>query len=213
MIVTSWQERFMITRTRTHCRDVGALSLEPTHQQGMQRSYETYSSRTWPFCQSNCTLVGPGHRNDKSYLFWPNYRHKRRSFVRVELPAAMFSFPSCIALDSFMICLAKTTVQTRPFKHSVLNTSCRVIDNDVDINPVSYWNENKIKSFLTMCKQWHVSCKQPTHGAFFRVVNRLFSTIGDQLPLAPDVCTSNQKIVLKLYDHHLNRRSNSRESR
>ena len=27
----------------THCRDVGALSLEPTHRQGMQRSYETYS--------------------------------------------------------------------------------------------------------------------------------------------------------------------------
>ena len=25
----------------THCRDVGALSLEPTHRQGMQRSYET----------------------------------------------------------------------------------------------------------------------------------------------------------------------------
>ena len=30
----------------THCRDVGALSLEPCHQQGMQRSYETYSSHT-----------------------------------------------------------------------------------------------------------------------------------------------------------------------
>ena len=84
----------------THCRDVGALSLEPTHRQGMQRSYETYSSRTWPFCQSNCTLVGPGHRKDKSCLFRPNYRRKRRSFVRVELRAAMFSFPSCIALDS-----------------------------------------------------------------------------------------------------------------
>ena len=64
-----------------------------------------------------------------------------------------------------------------------------------------------------MCKQWHVSCKQPTHGAFFRVVNRLFSTTGSQLPLAPDVCTWNQKIVLKLFDHHLNWRSNSRESR
>ena len=62
-----------------------------------------------------------------------------------------------------------------------------------------------------MCKQWHVSCKQPTHGVFFRVVNRLFSTTGSQLPLAPEVYTSNQKIVLKLFDHHLNRRSNSRE--
>ena len=134
----------------THCRNVGALSLEPTHQQGMQRSYETYSSRTWPFCQSNSTLVGPGHRNDKSYLFWPNYRRKRRSFVCVELRAAMFSFPSCIALDSSGRLfhdhdrLAKTTVQTRPFKHSVLNMSCRVIDKDVDINPVSYRTENKI---------------------------------------------------------------------
>ena len=29
----------------THSRHVGALSLEPTHRQGMQRSYETYSSR------------------------------------------------------------------------------------------------------------------------------------------------------------------------
>ena len=131
----------------THCRDVGALSLEPTHRQGMQRSYETYSSRTWPFCQSNCTLVGPGHRNDKSYLFWPNYRRKRRSFVRVELRAAMFSFPSCIALDSssrLFHDLSCQNVQTRPFKHSELNTSCRVIDKDVDINPVSYRTENKI---------------------------------------------------------------------
>ena len=58
----------------THCRDMGTLSLEPTHRQGMQRSYETYSSRTWSFCQSNCTLVSPGHRNDKAYLFLPNYR-------------------------------------------------------------------------------------------------------------------------------------------
>ena len=64
-----------------------------------------------------------------------------------------------------------------------------------------------------MCKQWHVSCKQPTHGVFFRVVNRLFSTTGSQLRLASDVCTSNQKIVLKLFDHYFNRRSNSRESR
>ena len=64
-----------------------------------------------------------------------------------------------------------------------------------------------------MCKQWHISCKQPTHGAFFRVFNRLFSTNGSQLPLASDFCTSNQKIVLKLFDHRLNRRSNSRESR
>ena len=77
----------------THCRDVGALFLGPPHRQGMQRSYETYSNRTWPFCQSNCTPHNPGHRNDKSYLFLPNHRRKRRSFARVDLRAAMFSFP------------------------------------------------------------------------------------------------------------------------
>ena len=133
----------------THCRDAGALSLEPTHQQGMQRSYETYSSRTWPFCQSNCTLVSPGYRNDKSYLFLPNYRRKRHSFVRVDLRAAMFSFPSCIALDSsgrlfHDLSRYHAGHQHVPFKHSVLNTSCHVIDKGVDINPVSYRTENKI---------------------------------------------------------------------
>ena len=34
----------------THCRDVGALSLEQPRRQGMQRNYEMYSNRTWPFC-------------------------------------------------------------------------------------------------------------------------------------------------------------------
>ena len=71
-----------------------------SHRQGMQRSYETYSNFAWPFCQSNCTPVSPGHRNDKSYLFLPNHRRKRRSLARVDLRAAMFSFPSCIAVDS-----------------------------------------------------------------------------------------------------------------
>ena len=84
----------------THCRDVGALSLEPSYRQGMQRNYEMYSNRTWPFSQSNCTPINPVHRKDKSYLFLPNYRRKRRSFAHVDLRAAMFSFPSCIALDS-----------------------------------------------------------------------------------------------------------------
>ena len=76
------------------------VTVEPTHRQGMQHSYDTYSSHTRPICQSNSTLVSPGHRNDKSYLFLPNCRRKRRSFLRVDLRAAMFSFPSCIALDS-----------------------------------------------------------------------------------------------------------------
>ena len=60
----------------THCRDVGALSLEPSYRQGMQRNYETYSNRTWPFLQSNCTPLNPGHRNDKSYLFLQNHRRQ-----------------------------------------------------------------------------------------------------------------------------------------
>ena len=133
----------------THCRDVGPLSLKPTHRQGMQRSYETYSSRTWPFCQSKCTLISPGHRNDKSYLFLPNYRRKRRSFVRVDLRAAMFSFPSCIALDS------SGRLFHDPFKHSVLNTnsnsklntSCHVIDKDVVLVILNrYRTEPKTKS-------------------------------------------------------------------
>ena len=88
------------TTKSTHCRDVGALFLETSHRQGMQPSYEMYSNRIWPFCQSNCTLVSPGHRNDKSYLFLPNYRRKQRGFARVDLRAAMFSFPSCVAGDS-----------------------------------------------------------------------------------------------------------------
>ena len=85
----------------THCRYVGALSLEPSYRQGMQRNYETYSNRTRPFCQLNCTPLNPVHRNDKSYLFLPNHRRKRRRFLaHVDLRAAMFSFPSCIAVDS-----------------------------------------------------------------------------------------------------------------
>ena len=151
MIVTSWQKQTLHDNTKsTHCRNVGALSLEPTHGQGMQRGYETYSRRTWPFCQSNCTLVSPGHRTDKSHLFLPNYcRRKGRSFFRVDLCAAMFSFPSCIALDNsgrlfHDLFRYHPGHQHVPFKHSVLNTSCHVIDKDVDINPVSYRTENKI---------------------------------------------------------------------
>ena len=99
MIVTSCQKRLMIkheVNSVTHCRDVGALS----HRQGMQCSYKTYSNRTWPFCQTNCTPLNPGHRNDKSNLFLPNHHRKRRSFARVDLRATMFSFPSCIAVDN-----------------------------------------------------------------------------------------------------------------
>ena len=61
-----------------------------------RRSNLSSSNRTWPFCQSNCTLVSPGHRNDKSYLFLPNYRCKRHSVVCLALSAAMFPFPLCI---------------------------------------------------------------------------------------------------------------------
>ena len=172
----------------THCCDVGALSLEPSYRQGMQRNYETYSNRTWPFFQSICTPLNPVHRNDKSYLFLPIHRRKRRSFAHVDLRPAMFSFPSCIAVDSsdrlfhylsrnHARPLACSELCAKPvgmwnrletgcpslakqrFKHNVLITSCHVHDIDGDINPVSYRNEKKIYSFLTMYKQWHVSCK------------------------------------------------------
>ena len=35
----------------------------------MQPKYGTYFYHTGPFCQSNCTVVGPAHKNDKSYIF------------------------------------------------------------------------------------------------------------------------------------------------
>ena len=115
----------------------------------------------------------PVHRNessnDKSYLFLPNHRRKRHSFAHVDLRAAMFSPPSCIAVDSsdrLFHDLSRKPRRTgcpflpkQRFKHNVLNTSCHVHDKDGDITPVSYRTEKKIYSFLTMCKQWHVSCK------------------------------------------------------
>ena len=89
------------------------------------------------------------------------------------------------------------------FKYNVLtNTSCHFYNKDGDINPVSYRTEKKIYSFLTMGKERHVSCKQPTRGFFFFVLsNHLFSTTGSQLPLTSDDGTLDQKIVLKLFDH------------
>ena len=84
----------------THCHDVGALSLELCHLQGMQQSYKRCSMCTWSFCQSNCAPVSLGHKNDKSYLFLPNYISKWHSIASVDLRAAMFFFPSCIAVDS-----------------------------------------------------------------------------------------------------------------
>ena len=58
----------------------------------------------------------------------------------------------------------------RRFKYNVSNTSCHVYNKDGDINPVSYRTEKKIYSFLTMYKERHVSCKQPTGDFFFHVV-------------------------------------------
>ena len=187
MIVTSCQQRVMITRSQL-TRDVGALSLESSYRQGMQRNYETYSNRIWPFCQSNCTPLNLVHRNDKLYAFSPNHRRKWRSFAHVDLCAPMFSFPSCIAVDSSdrlfhdlstnyarppacsELCAKPVRMWNRletgcpslpkqRFKHNALNTSCHVHDKDGDINLVLYRTEKKIYSFLTMCKQWHVSCK------------------------------------------------------
>ena len=87
------------TKKSTHCRDVGALLLKPSHRQGMRRSYETYSNRTWPFCQSNCTLVSLGIEMINHIYFLPNYHRKQHGFARVDLRAAMFSFPLCVAID------------------------------------------------------------------------------------------------------------------
>ena len=111
----------------THCCDVGALSLDSSQRQGMQRSYKTHSNLTWPFCQSNCTLVSPGHRNAKSYLFLPNYRRKRRSFACEDLSVAMFSFPSCIVVDS----------SGRLFHNLSKNHACP----ELCAKPVGMWND------------------------------------------------------------------------
>ena len=126
----------------THCCDVGALSLEPSYRQGMQHNYKTYSNRTWPFCQSNCTPLNPGHKNDKSYLFLPNLHRKRHSFAHVDLLAAMFSFPSCIAVDSsdrlFHDLSRNHASHQRVHNYARNHASCHVHDKDGDINPVSY---------------------------------------------------------------------------
>ena len=143
-----------------HCRDVGALSLEPCHYQGMQHSYEMYTNPTWLFCQLNCTVVIPGNKNDKSYLFLPNASNG--------IVLHVFSFPSCIVVDNsgrlFHNLLRNHTghqhmqnyaqsqlgwnrlpfLPKQWFKHNVLNTSCRVNDKDVDINLVSYRTKKKI---------------------------------------------------------------------
>ena len=157
------------TTKSTHCCDVGTLFLEPIHRQGLQCSYEMYSNRTWPFCQTNCTLVSPDHKNDKSYLFFPNYRRKQRGFARVDLRGAMFSFPSCIVGDNSgrlfhdlsrnhaghqlvqnyarnqLGCGTDCPFMLKQrFKHNVLNTSCHVIDKDVDVTPTLYQTEKKI---------------------------------------------------------------------
>ena len=88
----------------------------------------------------------------------------------------------------------------RRFKYNVSNTSCHVYNKDGDINPVSHRTEKKTYSFLTMCKERHISCKQPTRDFFFMLSYHLFSTTGSQLPLTSDDGTWDQKIVLKLFD-------------
>ena len=47
--------------------------------------------------------------------------------------------------------------------------------------------------FPTLCVEFCLVC--------FVLCYRLFSTTGSQLPLASDVGTSDQKIMLKLFDH------------
>ena len=97
--------------------------------------------------------------------------------------------------------LVKTTKQR--FKHNIcinmLNTSCRVNDKVGDLNPVSYRTEKKIYSFLTICKQWHVSCKQPTHG-FFSCCHIIYLVRpGGNFRWHQDDSPLDQKIVLKLF--------------
>ena len=100
MIVTSCQKRIMITQNQlTVVMWAPCPWSHPTGKE-CKPNYETYCNRTWPFCQSNCTPLNPVHRNAKSYLFLPNHRCKWRSFAHVDLRAALFSFPSCIAVDS-----------------------------------------------------------------------------------------------------------------
>ena len=99
MILTSCQKRIMITQSQLTVVMRAAWPWSPPTRQGMQYNYKTYSNRTRPFFQSNYTPLNPGHRNDKSYLFLPNQRCKWRSFARVDLRAAMFSLPLCIAGD------------------------------------------------------------------------------------------------------------------
>ena len=78
-----------------------------------------------------------------------------------------------------------------------------VNDKDRDLNPVSYQTEKKIYSFLTMCKQWHICCKQPTQG-FFSCCHFIYLVRpGANFRRHQDDRPSDQKFVLKLFDHTL----------
>ena len=127
----------------THCRDVGALS----HRQGMQllyQWYETYSNRTWPFRQANCTPLNPGHRNVKSYLFLPNHRRKRRNFAHVDLRSTTFSFPSCIAVDN-----SGRRFHDLSRNHAGHQPACP----ELCAKPVGMWNRQET-GFPFLPKQW-----------------------------------------------------------
>ena len=52
-----------------------------------------------------------------------------------------------------------------------------------------------------MCKQWHVSCIQPTHGFFLCRDIVYLVRPGANFRWRQDVGTPDQKIVLKLFDH------------
>ena len=53
--------------------------LTPGYRQGIPHNNETYLYHICSFCQSICSLVIPVHKIDDFYLFFPNYRRKRRS--------------------------------------------------------------------------------------------------------------------------------------
>ena len=85
----------------THCRDVGALSLEPPRRQGMQRNYETYNGIPIVLGHFvNPTVLHITWGIEMINLFLPNHRCKPHSFACVDLRAAMFSIPSCAWVDS-----------------------------------------------------------------------------------------------------------------
>ena len=185
----------------THCRDVGALSLEPPRRQGMQRNFTKripivlghFVNRTVLHITQGIEMINhiyscqiitangvvlrvwisvppcfPSHRVHGSTVPVDCFKICRESTQESKCP----KLPVC-AKPVGMWNRLKTAcpfLPKRRFKYNVPNTSCHVYNKDGDINPISYRTEKKTYSFLMMCKERHVSCKQPTRDFFFHVV-------------------------------------------